>query len=298
MDKPLISVIMPVYNGERFLWEAIDSILNQSMTDFEFLIINDGSTDKSEEIIKSYVDTRIRFINNPHNLGLVDSLNKGIELAEGLYIARMDADDVSLPKRLEMQVRLIERENADICGCHWLVMSDSGKYIEAKLMPLNDDSFTVYLMYCVPFAHGSVLMRKSFIHTNDLKYEKGLRAEDYDLWTRFYEHGARFVTVDEFLFRYREHDSGISKRLAKSNAIDTKKIRRRFINNNTEACISAITNMRNSKQSLSVVERLYLILASFRLLTMRRCVRLFFKVIKRSDVRSLAIASLLIMKGY
>lgn len=298
MGKPLVSVIMPVYNGERFLREAIDSILNQSMTDFEFLIINDGSTDGSEEIIKSYRDTRIRCINNSHNLGLVDSLNKGIDLAEGVYIARMDADDVSLPLRLEMQLSLIESENADICGCHWLVMSDSGKYIDAKLMPLNDDSFVLYLMYCVPFAHGSVFMRKNFIHTHNLKYEKGLRAEDYDLWTRLYEHGARFVTVNEFLFHYRDHGSGISKRLAKSNAEETKKIRRSFIRNNAQACISSVTNMLNSELPLSVVERIYLILASFRLLTMRLSSGLFFKVVKKSDVRSLAFASLLILKGY
>src|SRR3990170_6306785 len=102
--NPEITVLMSVYNGERFLREAIESILNQTYRDFEFLIINDGSTDSSREIILSYNDPRIRLIDNELNIGLTRSLNKGLRLARGKYIARQDADDISFRKRLEKQV--------------------------------------------------------------------------------------------------------------------------------------------------------------------------------------------------
>src|SRR5215212_5805616 len=103
MNKPLVTVLMPVYNGEKYLGEAIDSILNQTLTNFEFLIIDDGSKDKSVDIIKSYNDPRIRLVNNETNLGISKTLNKGIELAAAELIARMDADDISYPERLQKQ---------------------------------------------------------------------------------------------------------------------------------------------------------------------------------------------------
>ena len=104
-NLPLITVLMPVYNGEKYLQQAIESILKQTFTDFEFLIINDGSTDNSENIILSYDDSRIRYIKNEENLRLIRTLNKGIELAKGKYIARMDCDDISLPYRFEKQLK-------------------------------------------------------------------------------------------------------------------------------------------------------------------------------------------------
>ena len=102
-----VTVLMPVYNAELFLSEAIESILRQTWSDFEYLIINDGSTDNSRKIISSFRDPRIRLVDNPSNLGLTKSLNKGLELAEGEYIARQDADDISHPKRLERQVQFL-----------------------------------------------------------------------------------------------------------------------------------------------------------------------------------------------
>src|SRR5688572_53842 len=103
MPQPLVTVLMPVYNAERFLSEAIDSILQQSLTDFEFLIIDDGSTDCSREIINAYKDDRIRLVQNESNLAITASLNKGIHLARASLIARMDADDISYPERLQKQ---------------------------------------------------------------------------------------------------------------------------------------------------------------------------------------------------
>ena len=105
---PLISVILPAYNAERFLEEAIDSILAQTYKNFELIVLNDGSTDRTEEIILSYNDPRIRYIKNESNLKLIKTLNKGIALARGKYIARMDADDISLPTRFEKEIEFME----------------------------------------------------------------------------------------------------------------------------------------------------------------------------------------------
>src|SRR5690349_9241462 len=103
MTKPVFTVLMPVYNGEKYLREAIDSILAQTLTDFEFLIIDDGSKDRSVDIIKSYADPRINLVKNEVNLGISKTLNRGIEIAAAEFIARMDADDISHPTRLQKQ---------------------------------------------------------------------------------------------------------------------------------------------------------------------------------------------------
>ena len=108
MNEPMVTVLMAVYNGEKFLKEAMESILTQTFTDFEFLIINDGSTDNSVKIIEEFNDPRIRLIHNEKNLKLIASLNKGISLAKGKYIARMDCDDISMPYRLEKEVDFLE----------------------------------------------------------------------------------------------------------------------------------------------------------------------------------------------
>ena len=115
--NPKVTVLMPVYNCEKYLRESIESILNQTFKDFEFLIINDGSSDKSAEIVESYNDNRINFVQNEKNIGLAASLNRGLDIAKGEYIARMDADDISLPERLEKQVRFMETNpQIGICG--------------------------------------------------------------------------------------------------------------------------------------------------------------------------------------
>ena len=116
ISGPLVTVLMPVFNAEKYLRLAIDSVLNQSYSYFEFLIIDDGSTDQSAQIIRSYSDPRIRFLQNECNLGLVTTLNRGIESSQGQYLARMDADDISYPQRLEKQVALLNINRADICG--------------------------------------------------------------------------------------------------------------------------------------------------------------------------------------
>jgi len=117
MKEPKVTVLMPVYNGEKYLNEAIDSILGQTFKDFKFLIINDGSTDGTADILKSYKDSRIKVTNNEKNIGLTKSLNKGLKMAKSEYIARMDADDISLPTRLQKQVEFMDSHpKVGVCG--------------------------------------------------------------------------------------------------------------------------------------------------------------------------------------
>ncbi len=146
MDKiPLISVVMPVYNSEKYLEEAINSILNQTFTDFEFIILNDGSTDKTEDIILSYSDSRILYIKNKTNLQIVKTLNKGIELASGKYIARMDSDDISSPERFEKLIEFMENNHEiDICST-WLETFGNRKKIWKN--PLSHEEIKATLLF-------------------------------------------------------------------------------------------------------------------------------------------------------
>ena len=144
---PLISVVMPVYNSAPFLAEAIESILSQTLRDFELLIVYDNSNDSSLEIIRNYqqVDNRIKIIYGINN-GLIGALNQGMEAAQGKFVARMDSDDISLPLRFEKQVQLMESVGGDICGCHFLIINDIGKLVDAKLVPLCPSSFSIFLI--------------------------------------------------------------------------------------------------------------------------------------------------------
>ncbi len=261
---PRISVVLPAFNAEKYLREAIDSILSQTFVDFELIVINDGSTDKTQQILDEFKarDSRVVLISR-ENRGLVASLNEGVSVASGIWIARMDADDISHPERFAKQVALIESADADICGCHWLVVNQDGKTIDANITPLLPESFVAYLSYTVPFAHGSVMMRKSFLVKNSLKYDKVKFAEDYDLWIRMFEAGAKFANVDEFLFKYRDAPATLSKNKHKENVADTKRLRRRFVKNNTEECLQAARNLSRNYNSLNIVEKIYVLFLSF-----------------------------------
>ena len=167
MKDILISVILPVYNGAPYLDEAIVSILKQTHDNFELIVINDGSTDESLEILEKYAaqDNRIIIINR-QNKGLVYSLNEGILKAKGKYIARMDADDVSDISRLESQIEYIQKHNLDICGGHYLLIDDEGRINGLNVVPISHEMCTLSLLFKVPFAHPSVMIRKRFLDEN------------------------------------------------------------------------------------------------------------------------------------
>ena len=151
-----MSVIMPVYNGEKYLKEAIDSILNQTFSDFEFIIVNDCSSDNTEDIIKSYKDNRIVYLKNEENSGVATTLNRGLDIAKGEYIARMDADDISLPKRFEKQVDFMDKnKNCIICGSNTeLFGAISGR----TYVPLTDSAIRATVIFSSPFTHPTVMI--------------------------------------------------------------------------------------------------------------------------------------------
>lgn len=208
-QTPAITVLMPVYNAAAYVGQAIESILSQSFHDFEFIIINDGSTDGSEQVILSYSDPRIRYINNDGNKGLIYTLNRGMAMAQGDYIARMDADDISQPQRLEKQLAEFKKDpELVICGSFIKTFGRSESYID-YMAATNAQILSAIFIAC-PFAHPSVMLKKQALLKLDEVYRSDYKhAEDYDLWSRLVFTG-HSKNIPEFLLHYREHDQQVS----------------------------------------------------------------------------------------
>jgi len=208
---PEISVILPVYNGQDYLAEAIESIISQTFHSWELIIINDGSTDKSEEIIKSYLpkESRIKYYRNQQNSGLIFTLNKAIDLSEGNYIARMDADDICSPERLQIQYDFL-RKNTDIalCGTYATVINNNGKPIGRLLNLRTDEYIRIHLLFSVPLIHSSVMGKAEVFKQNhyDTDYK---HAEDYDLWCRI-SANHKIANIPSYLLKYRWHSTNVS----------------------------------------------------------------------------------------
>lgn len=168
---PKVTVLMPVYNGERFLRPAIESILNQTFTDFELLIINDGSTDSSDAIIRSYSDPRIVYRVNERNVNLAQTLNKGTELARGKYIARMDSDDISLPRRLEKQVWFLDTHpEIALLGTGCAQINEANRRLRYFRMPSHPLVIRWKIIFLNCFIHSSVMFRKQALEKRRLSY--------------------------------------------------------------------------------------------------------------------------------
>src|SRR6266568_274661 len=221
---PLISVVLPVYNGEQYLAEAIDSILAQTFTNFELIIIDDGSTDNSLGILKQYqyLDSRIRLIAR-ENRNLATTLNDSIDLARGVWVARMDQDDIALSHRFERQLQWLEQTEADICGSWIKFFGTADKRIIKQ--PQTDQAIKMQLLFGAPFAHPSVMMKTALVRR--LRYDKAWeKAEDYDLWERAAHAGWQMTNVQEVLLLYRQHATQITTHASNQNHMLTQKIRR------------------------------------------------------------------------
>lgn len=206
---PRVSVLMPIYNGEKYLRQAIDSILRQTFTDFEFLIINDGSTDSSAELIESYNDPRIRLVHNKTNLKLIETLNKGIKLARGQYIARMDCDDISLPERLAKQVAFMDAHpEVGVLGTGFYFMGSDGKLSYKVLFPIKHHLLRWGLCFYCPICHPSVLMRKDAIVKVDGYDPEMFHVEDYDLWYRLSKK-TKLANLSDILLYLRKHQDSV-----------------------------------------------------------------------------------------
>jgi glycosyltransferase involved in cell wall biosynthesis len=216
--NPLVSVVMSVYNGERYLSKAIESILNQTYPNIEFIIINDGSTDRSSEIISSFSGEKIILVER-ENRGLIDSLNEGFALAKGDYIARQDADDVSIESRIHTQVEFLEK-NLSV----YLVGANAEKIDENDnvIGTITNPSMVLpnFFYHANPFVHGSIMLRRKLLDELHVWYDKKmLYIEDYDFfWRMSVLHDT--MNIQENLYLYREHNESIS----------AKKVERQVIN--------------------------------------------------------------------
>lgn len=205
---PLVSIIMPVYNAESFLTESINSILKQTYTNFEFIIVDDCSTDDSFEVIGSFKDKRIIVFKNKKNSGISESLNLGIKNAKGKYIARMDADDISHPSRIEKQISFLEK-NKDyvLCASNYHILNNNFKV----KTPKTDEAIRVMLLKACCIAHPTVVLRVNMLNKYNFIYKKELEpTEDYNFWISLIKKG-KFYNLQEDLLGYRIHENQITK---------------------------------------------------------------------------------------
>lgn len=211
MVEGLVSVIMSVYNSEDYLEGCINSILNQSYSNFQLIIIDDASSDRSKQIIKNFEkkDGRIVAFYNTHNKGLTYNLNRAIEASEGEFIARMDSDDISVRDRFEKQVDYLNKhDDVDICGSWAYIIDSNSKLRYCAKRKVNDDMIKAQLIFGNPMTHPSVMIRRSALDSTH--YDESFRTmQDYKLWVDLYSH--RFHNIPEFLLLYRINDKGVSK---------------------------------------------------------------------------------------
>lgn len=203
MNEPLVSVVMPVYNGALYIQQSMVSILKQTYTNFEFIIVDDGSTDHTLSIIKANNDTRIHLVQLHFNNGIVNALNTGIKLAKGKYIARMDADDIALPERLANQVDFLEKhEEVGLLGTQYKAIG-----ARSRKFPLIHNDLVWYMFNACPFIHASVMIRKSVLDKHNLSYDKQFEyAEDLALWVKL-SNVTQIANLPEVALKYRVHQA-------------------------------------------------------------------------------------------
>lgn len=210
LKLPKVSVIMGAYNEEKFLNEAVDSILNQTFGDFEFIIVNDGSTDRTQAILDSYHDPRMMIIINDENLGRSEARNKAISMAKGEYIAIMDADDISLPERLEREVKFLDNhDNIAAVGTYFFNINEKGGIAGITKFLTENDDMEKGLMRGNIIENSTVMLRKSCFDYVGGYREEFEGAEDYDLFLRLSEH-FKLANLKEPLFKRRINPASFS----------------------------------------------------------------------------------------
>ena len=231
---PKISVIMPVYNTEKYVWEAIESILIQSFKDFEFIIVDDCSIDKSYEICKEYADRddRIKLFRNEKNLWVVKTRNRLFEniSQETKYIAILDADDVSIIYRLEKEFQFLE-SNLDysVVGSNLIIIDEEWEVIWTRIYPKNNTEVWKIISRKSPLAQPSVMIRKSSLAKVGTYNEEFERCQDYELWFRFYDEWFKLWNIQDALLRYRVFSEQGKSKYLKLSIRNTIKIQEKYI---------------------------------------------------------------------
>src|SRR4051794_9433663 len=226
---PPITVLLPTYNDSRFLPQSVGSILNLTFSDFELLIVDDGSTDGTGELLDRLADPRIRLLRNSTNRGLTFSLNRGLDAAQGRYVARMDADDVAEPERLAAQFAFMEgNPSVGITGSSRTLIDEQNRFVAEARATEGDLAIRWKCLLGSPFAHPTVMLRRAVLERHKLRYRGVPRAEDYDLWPRVLAH-TRGANLPQPLLRYRLRARSAhakSDRLAQHDRIALSAIRR------------------------------------------------------------------------
>jgi glycosyltransferase involved in cell wall biosynthesis len=219
---PKITVLLPIYNCEMYVLTAVESILNQTFTDFEFLIIDDASTDTTVSILKKIDDSRIQLIEKPVNSGYTNSLNYGLQIAKGQYIARMDGDDISMPERFVHQIAYLETHpEVVVCGTTYKIVGNDKRIT----IPEHHEAIKIGLLWGNCILHPSVMIRKKVLDDFLIIYDTSKEpAEDYDMWVRLLSKG-KLHNLQEVLMEYRVYGNQVSRKRAeeqKKNDVQAK----------------------------------------------------------------------------
>jgi glycosyltransferase involved in cell wall biosynthesis len=259
--SPRVSVVLPVYNGEPFLTDAVDSILAQTFRDFELIGIEDGSLDGSGEILDRFAlaDSRVRVLHQA-NAGIIAALNRGLALARGEFIARMDADDVAHPERLARQAAFLDgRPDIAVVGCAVTLIDERGKRIRDVEYPRTPEAVAEFLEIGAPLAHPAVMMRRDAVRAVGGYREAYRHAEDYDLWLRMAER-YRMANLPDRLLLYRQHETkhsftyAVEQRFASRIALAAARCRRAGMPDPTEG-LTALAPKDIDRFDLSPRER-------------------------------------------
>ena len=225
--EPLISVVMPTFNAQKYISISIESILNQTFSNFEFIIIDDASTDNTLKIIEKYSkkDKRIKIIKNKNNLNIGGSLNKGIKHSRSNFIARMDADDIALSNRLKLQYELMQKDtNLAVVGGYISVINENGENLYIRKYPTENEKIKKAFFRYMPFAHPSVMIRKNFFNEVGGYDPKKSPSEDMDLWIKLgVKHS--FGNIDRPVLKYRLIKDSSSNKDFRKVELNTVKMR-------------------------------------------------------------------------
>lgn len=224
---PKVSILFPVYRTAPFLREAMDSILAQTFTDYELIVLDDCSPDNAKEILDTYHDPRIVRYRGEQNAGLANVLNVGLEMAHGEYIARMDSDDISLPDRLLVQLEYMEKHpEIDLVSAG---MQLFGAKDEVWIREQNPEKVKIAALFHSPVLHPTSMWRRASFEKQGLRYRQEMvPAEDYDLWVRALVKGLKLVNLPEPLYKYRIHEAQATMQTDKT-AAKSKEVREAYL---------------------------------------------------------------------
>ncbi len=240
-EGPLVSVLIPVYNGGKFILGALESITNQTYNNLEIVVINDGSTDNTVELIETLKDKRIKLVHNEKNIGLIGTLNKGVDFCSGEFIARMDADDFSFPTRIEKQVKLmLSQPETGFCGT-WFETYNNEQLISKSSYPSDNDAIQLSQLFKMSLCHGTALFRKELLLEN--RFDPSFaHAEDQELWSRL-KNKAKMANIPEVLYKVVQHGENVSK---KFNQVQ--------LNNTDLVFINQLKELLNEEVSLELMK--------------------------------------------